>query len=238
MVCRKLIVNLEHVAELRDRGPGWSPDPVTVASMVRLAGADGVSLHLRADRTRSQERDTRLLRDTLEQGFSVDIAADPHLLRQALDVRADRVTLVEFRPGESHTPEGVDLLTRLSTLGEFLRALDEAKLDSCVCVEPDLDQIKAAHRLGAHGVRLHCGRVGRPGIEPERELRRIGDAARLANKLGLSICAGGGVDYDNVRLLRGIPDLRLFQVGHAVMARALLVGIDRAVGEMRSLIDG
>jgi len=238
MAARKLIVNLEHVSELRDRGPGWQPDPVAVAAQARLAGADAVSLHLRIDRTRSQERDSRLLRETLEQGFAVDIAADPQLLRTALDVRADRVTLVEFRPGESRAPEGIDLLTRMSTIGEFMRALDEAKLDGCVCVEPDLDQIKAAHRIGAHGVRLYCGRVGRPGIDPEVELRRIADAARLARKLGLSVCAGGGVDYDNIRLLCGVEDVRIFQVGHALVSRSLLVGLDGAVRELRRLIDG
>jgi len=237
MAHRRLIVSLEHVAELRDRGPGWQPDPVAVAALARLGGADGVSLHLRMDRTREQERDARLLRETLERGFAVDISPEPQLLRAALDVRADRVTLVEFRPGESRAVEGVDLLTRMATLGEFLRAVDEAKLESCVCVEPDLDQIKAAHRLGAHGVRLHCGRVGRPGTDVERELRRIADAARLARKLGLSVCAGGGVDYDNARLLRDLDDLQLFQVGHALVSRALLVGLERAVREMRALVD-
>lgn len=233
---RRLIVNLEHIAELRNRGPGWQPDPVAVAALVRLAGADGVSLHLRLDRTREQERDARLLRETLEQGLAVDISADPTLLRAALELHADRVTLVEFRPGESESAEGVDLLTRMATLGEFLRTLDEAKLDGCVCVDADLDQIKAAHRLGAHGVRLYCGRVGRPGLDLDRELRRVADAARLARKLGLSVCAGGGIDYDNVRWLREIDDVQIFQVGHALTARALFTGLERAVQEMRDLV--
>lgn len=239
---KRLVVALELVTELRERSGGWHPDPVTAAALAGLGGADGCSLGLRSESSRSQERDARLLRETLQRGFGLATPPDAALLRLVLDVRPDWVLFVE-RGGigsatsslDSRRGVALDLTTQSALLRELVSGLDDAKLAGHLCVQPELEHVKAAHRLGASGLCLDTTRYAH-APEPESELRRIEDAAKLATKLGLSVAAGGALDYDNVRGLAQIAELRSIHVGRAVIARALLIGLERAVQEMRSLI--
>jgi pyridoxine 5-phosphate synthase len=232
---RRLVIGLEPIAELRDRSGGWEPDPVAAATLAMLAGADGVSLALRPDGGRAQERDARLLRETQPRSFGLEIAGHTTLVRLALEVRADWVVVSERSP-DARRGSGVDLMAQTAALGEVVRALEEAKIATHVCVAPDFEQLKTAHRVGASGVRLDTTRYAASPARDAAELQRLADAARLAHKLGLEVSAGGGLDYESARGLAGQADLRTLELGRAVAARAVLVGLERAVREMRALV--
>lgn len=233
---RRLVVGLEAVSELRDRSGGWQPEPVAAATLATLSGADAVSLALQSEGGRVQERDARLLRETLPRAFGLEIAAHTALVRLALEVRADWVVISERRPGDERRGAAVDLLAQTAALGEVLRALEDAKVATHVCVAPDFDQLKTAHRMGASGVRIDTTRYAQGPALDDEELRRIGDAARFAHKLGLAVSAGGALDYQSVRGVASQADVRTLHVGRAVVARAVLVGLERAVREMRALV--
>jgi pyridoxine 5-phosphate synthase len=233
---RQLIVGLEQVAELRDRSGTWQPEPVAAAALATLAGADGVSLALRAEGGRAQERDARLLRETQPRSFGLELSASTPLVRLALEVRPDWVVVSERRPGDERRGASVDLLMQTSALGEVMRALDDAKIATHLCVLPDFEQIKTAHRFGAAGVRVDTTRYAQAAALDGEELKRIADAARFAHKLGLAVSAGGALDYQSARGLASQPDVRTLHVGRAVVARAVLVGLERAVVEMRALV--
>jgi pyridoxine 5-phosphate synthase len=233
---RRLFVGLEQIAELRDRSGGWQPEPVAAAALATLAGADAVSLALRAEGGRAQERDARLLRETLPRAFGLEISASTPLVRLALEVRPDWVVVSERRPGDERRGASVDLLMQTAALGDALRALDDAKIPTHLCVLPDFEQIKTAHRFGAAGVRIDTARYAQAAAPDVEELKRIGDAARFAHKLGLDVSAGGALDYQSVRALAIQPEIRTLHIGRAVVARAVLVGLERAVGEMRALV--
>ena len=231
----RLVVGLEQIAELRDRFGGWQPEPVAAAALTMLSGADAVSLALQPEGGRAQERDARLLRETQPRTFGLEIAAHTPLVRLALEVRADWVVVSE-RGRDGRRGTGVDLTTQTAALGEVVRALEDAKIAAHVCVAPDFDQLKAAHRIGASGVRLDTARYADAAARDAEELRRIADAARFAHKLGLDVSAGGGLDYESARGLAAQTDVRTLHVGRAVVARAVLVGLERAVREMRALV--
>jgi pyridoxine 5-phosphate synthase len=232
---RQLVVKLDHVAALRELGSSREPDPIAAAALARLAGAHGIAGALREDRRHIQERDLRLLRETVPQGFGVEIAVAPASVKAVLELRPDSVTLIGDAAPNAPAARSLDVLTQLAGLGEVLRSLGEARIRSLLCVDPDADQVKAAHRLGARGVQLASVRYADRASGSD-ELRRIADAARLAAKLGLDVAVGGGLDYANVPALLEIADLRELVVGHAIGARAQLLGMDRAVRDMRALV--
>jgi pyridoxine 5-phosphate synthase len=232
---RRFWVGLEQIAELRDRSGGWHPEPVAAAALAMLAGADGVSLALAPEGGRAQERDARLLRETLPRAFGLEIAAQTSLVRLALEVRPDWVVVSERRP-DARRGSGVDLLTQTAALGEVVRALEEAKIAAHVCLAPEFEQLKTAHRIGASGVRLDTARYAESGVQNAEELRRLADAARFAAKLGLELSAGGALDYQNARGVAALSEIGTLHVGRAVVARAVLVGLERAVREMRTLV--
>ena len=229
---RQLIVKLDHVAALRELGSTREPDPVAAALLARLAGAHGIAIGLREDRRTVTERDLRLLRETVSHGLCVEISLLPAAVKAVLELRPDSVTLAGEGPGS----RGLDVLTQIAGLGEVIRSLAETRIRSVVCVDPDTDHVKGAHRLGARGVQLSTARYSERNANPSDELQRISDAARLAGKLGLEVVVGGGLDYGNVQALADVPDVRELVVGHAIGARALLVGMDAAVREMRALV--
>lgn len=231
---RRLVIGLEQIVELRDRSGGWQPEPVAAAALAVLSGADGVSLALAPGGARAQERDARLLRETLPRAFGLEIAADTGLVRLALEVRADWVVVSERR-GDARRGTGVDLLAQTAALGEVVRVLEDAKIATHLCVAPEFEQLKSAHRIGASGVRIDTARYGE-GPGDAEELKRIADAVRFAAKLGLAVSAGGGLDYQSVRGIAALSDVGTLHVGRAAVARAVLVGLERAVSELRALV--
>ncbi len=233
---RRLVVNVDHVATVRQTRRGLEPDPVTAAALALLGGADGVVAHLREDRRHIQDRDVRLLRQTVHAPFCLEMAATQEMLKIALEVRPTSVTLVPERREELTTEGGLDVQTRLGEVGEIVRALGDGGIRSCLFVAPDLEQIKAAHRVGARAVEIHTGRYAERGPAHEEEVRRIEDAIRLAAKLRLEIGVGHGLDYGNVARLARIGEIEEFSIGHSIVSRAIFVGIERAVREMKALV--
>ena len=236
MSARRLVVNVDHVATLRQARMVHDPDPVAAATLALLAGADGIVVHLREDRRHIQDRDVGLLRRIVQRRFCLEMAATQEMLKVALDVRPDSVTLVPERREELTTEGGLDVRVQMGTITEVVRALEDAQIGSCVFVDPDLEQIKAAHRVGARGVEIHTGSYVQPRADTHAELRRIQDAAGLSSKLNLSVGVGHGLDYVNVRPLVPVTEIEEFSIGHSIMARAILVGMERAVAEMKSLV--
>ena len=233
---RRLVVNVDHVATVRQARRGVEPDPMAAATLAMLGGADGIVVHLRQDRRHIQDRDVRLLREVVHESFCLELAATPEMLKVALDVRPDSVTLVPERREELTTEGGLDVISQLGEVGEVVRTLEESEIRSCIFVDPDLDQIKAAHRIGARAVEIHTGRYADAGPSRSEELRRVCDGVRLANKLKLEVGIGHGLDYRNVGLFLEVDQIEEISIGHAIVSRAMLVGMERAVFEMRSLV--
>ncbi len=234
---RRVIVGLEQVAAVRQARQGREPDPVAAATLALLAGADGVSVELRPDRLHVQDRDARVLRQTVERGFQMQLPALPELIRLALEIRPDSVTLLPEIPDSLSPAAGLDVAAQIGVLGELARALEDGKIQSGVLIAPDIEQVKSAHRAGVASVQLHTVRFAEGGPDCDDEFARLGDAARLSHKLGLRVAAGGCLDYRSLRALLEIEEIDEFRVGYAVVARGLLVGLERAVRELRALVD-
>ena len=230
----RLSVSVDHVATVRQARRAAEPDPLQAALLAELAGAEGVSAHLRGDRRHVQEHDVELLRRVVKTRLNIDMATTQEMLRIALTVKPDRVTLVPERREELTTEGGLDAVLNSAQLRPLIKSLQEAGIQACLFVDPDLEQIKEGHRLGAEAVELNAAPYAEArGVEGTRsELRRVTDAAQLGAKLGLMVSAGHGLDYHNVEAVAAVGELTELKVGHAIVARAVLVGMQRAVGEM------
>lgn len=236
---RRLVVNVDHVATVRQARGAAEPDPVAAAILAGVGGADGIVVHLREDRRHIQERDLRLLRETVPGYLCLEMAPLPEMLKTALEVRPSSVTLVPERRQELTTERGLDLVGQRGPVHEIVTALSDAGLRSCLFVDPGMDAVKSAHRLGADAIEIHSGgyAVAALGsVAAASELERIGDAAQLALRLGLEVGVGHGLDYRNVAPLAARSEIEEFSIGHAIVARAILVGMERAVREMKARV--
>jgi pyridoxine 5-phosphate synthase len=234
-----LIVGLDSIAHVREARRGVEPDPAAAAVLAEMAGAGGISLGLRADRRHGQERDAKVLRATVKTRLQIRIAPTPEAIRIVAPMRPDHVVLGPERP-DSVAHEGYDLVLGSSSVAEAITSLREAGLDAMVIVEPDIEQVKAAHRLGVAGICLLGARLGAARL-PEtetRELESIDRCARLAVKLGLLAQVGHGLTLRSLARLRAVPGVTHVEVGHALCARALLVGMERAVRDAVTLLSG
>ena len=233
---RRLIVNVDHVATVRQARQGREPDPVVAATLALIGGADGIVVHLREDRRHIQERDARLLRQIVHAHFCLELAATAEMLKIALELRPDSVTLVPERREEHTTEGGLDVAAAPGAIEEIVRSLQDNLIRTCLFVDPDLEQIKAAHRMGAQAVEIHTGRYAGEAADRAKELARIFDAVRLASKVGIEVGVGHGLDYQNIGALTEVDEIVEFSIGHSIISRAVLVGIERAVQEMKALV--
>lgn len=230
----RLGVNVDHVATLRQaRGVAY-PDPVTAAALAELAGADQITIHLREDRRHIQDRDLRILRETCKTTLNLEMAATPEMVKVAYEYKPDVVTLVPERREELTTEGGLDANGKKDDLKKIVKSLKEAEIPVSLFIDPDLEQVRASHRADASIVEFHTGRYceARDERERENELTRIIAAAKAARKLGLQVAAGHGLHYTNVRPIARIEEIGELNIGHAIVARAVLVGFERAVREM------
>ncbi|MBR2979647.1 MAG: pyridoxine 5'-phosphate synthase [Myxococcaceae bacterium] len=232
-------VNIDHVATLRQARRGSSPDPVTAAAIAELAGATQITLHLREDRRHIQERDLRLMRQTVQTELNLEMAATDEIARIALDVRPDTVTLVPERREELTTEGGLEVAGQKERLKPFIRAFLDAGIRVSLFIAPDPEQIRASLEVGAPRIELHTGRYADAATREERanELRRIEEGAHLASQLGMSVAAGHGLDYANVQDIARVEEIDELNIGHSIVSRAVFVGLDRAVRDMRALIE-
>ena len=231
-----LIVNVDHVATIREARMESEPDPVTIALMAEAAGASGVALHLRGDRKHIQERDLRLLREVSKSSFELQINPTEESVGLALASRPDVATIMQESDGRSSA--GVDLIALEDALKETVQALKRADVGVSFFIEPDLGQVKVASRLGADRVELRAHKFACAVKPPEveRELEKLAAAATMTVKLGMSAFGGGAIDYRNAPKLAQVEELTGFVVGHAIVSRSVAVGIERAVWEMLSLV--
>jgi len=234
----RLHVALDGVVALRALGGHRQPDPVSVGLLAELAGVDLVALSMRDEHRTARERDLRLLRDSLGSALDLLMSPSADLVTTAFDVRPDRVTLA---PDLRDSPAGGTLDAHLlkDALRKHVHHLKDADMRVGVVVEPALDQVKALHRIGADVVVLHVGglRQARSTADTRVEISRIADAATLAGRLDLRVAVSGGVDLRAAETLARIPQIREFQVGHALLARSIMRGIEQSVADFGAAID-
>lgn len=233
-----LAVNVDHVATLREARKINIPDPVTAAAIVELAGADGVVTHLREDRRHIKDRDVRLLRETIKTRLILEMAATSEMVAVAGEIKPDLVTLVPERREELTTEGGLDLHLHKDVVSDAVQALKKEGIPVSIFVDPDLDQVKLSHRIDADYVEIHTGIFCDADTQKQRfeAFERIINSAKLAHKLNLGVNAGHGLGYQTIKAFKGLSEINEFSIGHSIIARAVLVGLDRAVREMVSLI--
>ncbi len=233
-----LAVNVDHVATLREARKINIPDPVTAAAMVELAGADGVVVHLREDRRHIQDRDVRLIRETITTKLILEMAASSEMIAIALEIKPNLVTLVPEKREELTTEGGLDLHLHKNVVSDAVQTLHKGGIPVSIFVDPDLDQIKLAHRIVANCVEIHTGTFCDAETPRKRSeaFEKIVNSVKLAQKLNLGVNAGHGLGYQTIKAFKGLSGIDEFSIGHSIIARAVFVGIDRAVSEMIALI--
>ena len=235
----KLEVNVDHVATLRQARLIDEPDPVTAAALAELAGADGIIIHLREDRRHIQDRDLHLLRRTIKTRLNLEMAATAEMVGIALEVKPQVVTLVPEKRAELTTEGGLDVAGHESHFREAVGRLKEVGIFVSLFVDPNAEQVRAAAAVGADCVELHTGSYAEARFEPEAEklFEELLAAAAHARQLGLKVKAGHGLDYRNIKRFRGRREFEEYSIGHSIISRAVLVGLERAVREMITLIN-
>ncbi len=233
----RLCINIDHIATLREARGGLEPDPVTAAHVCELAGADGIVCHLREDRRHINDRDVRLLRETVKTKLDLEMAATEEIVAFAIETLPDMATLVPERRQELTTEEGLDVKGHLHQLRDVVQRLQQHDIEVSLFIDPVLQQIEAARETGADKIEIHTGEYANARTEEKRRqlLDVVRDAARRARELGMGVNAGHGLNYLNLSPVRTITEIEEVSVGHAVIARALFVGMDRAVKEMLAL---
>jgi pyridoxine 5-phosphate synthase len=235
----KLGVNIDHLATLRQARSGREPDPVAAAAIATLAGASSIVCHLREDRRHIQDRDLELLRATVHTRLNLEMAASPEMVEKALMVRPDVVTLVPERPGERTTEGGLDVSAQYSRLKEVVGTLNAAGIEVSLFINPETSAIRDAAKTGAQAIELHTGIYATAKNAQERDLalEDLRSAALAGTKMKFFVAAGHDLDYHNAILVASIPQIQELNIGHAIIARASLVGLSKAVEEMRYLIE-
>lgn len=234
----RLAVNIDHIATIREARKSDEPDPVAAAVLCELAGAQGITVHLRGDRRHMQDRDVELLRRTISTPLNVEMAATAEMVRIAQTQKPHRVTLVPERRDEVTTEGGLDVMLHSTNVEKVVRQLLDAGIDVSIFVDPDLDQIRQCQKMRAPRIEINTGkytegwRIGTWGPE----LEKVTNAARAAKKLGLTVLAGHGLNYRNIDAIATIPEIEELNIGHSIIARAALVGLEAAVREMIALM--
>ena len=232
-----LSVNIDHIATLREARRELFPDPVHAAVEAELGGCDGITVHLRRDRRHINERDIRILRETVRTELNVEMAATQEMEKIMNVIRPHRITLVPESSGEITTGGGLNLLTSRTTLKTYIKRLQTKNIRVGIFLDPDIDQIKAALKLGAQYIEINTAGYC-AGVHIRSEIVRITRAARFARRGHLTVHAGHGIDYRNIRSLLSIPEITGYSIGFAIVARAVFVGLRRAVEDMAALIKG
>jgi pyridoxine 5-phosphate synthase len=231
----RLGVNIDHVATLRQARGTRYPDPVEAARLAENAGADSITVHLREDRRHIQERDVQLLRQVLQTRMNLEMAATIEMLKFACELRPEDCCLVPERRQELTTEGGLDAHAQHGSLAPLCAQLADAGIRVALFIDPDAPQIEAAAALRVPAVELHTGRYADAASEHDRaqELHRLSQAAQQAARLGLEVHAGHGLNYYNVAPVAAIPEIVEINIGHSIIARALMCGLPEAVREMQ-----
>ena len=234
----QLGVNVDHIATLRQARGGQEPDPLMAATLVELGGADGVVIHLREDRRHIQDRDLTLLKEIVQTKLNLEMAADEAVAKIALGVKPDMITLVPERRQELTTEGGLAVIEQKDRIEDMVQLLHDGGISVSLFIDPDLQQVRAAHKVHASCIELHTGRYAntRSPKDQRAELDALIQAAKLAHKLGLGVSAGHGLNYHNIQPLTRIPEITEFNIGHSIISRAVFIGLEKAVREMKALL--
>jgi pyridoxine 5-phosphate synthase len=235
----RLSVNVDHIATVRQARLAAEPDPVTAAALAELAGCHGIIVHLREDRRHIQDRDVEILRKTVKTRLNLEMAAIPEIVKIALNIKPDMACLVPEKRRELTTEGGLDAAGQKKSLKQTVAGLKKRGIAVSLFIDPDARQIAAAQEIGADFIEIHTGiycNAKTPKAQ-DREFERIIAAVAMADNMGLGINAGHGLDYTNISRLVSIPGINEFSIGHSIIARAVLVGMERAVREMLELIE-
>ncbi|HKP85650.1 MAG TPA: pyridoxine 5'-phosphate synthase [Blastocatellia bacterium] len=242
----RLNVNIDHIATIRQARRTFEPSLVTAAALADLAGASGITIHLRGDRRHIQDEDVRTLRAVVKTHLNLEMAATEEMVAIARDARPDAATLVPERPDEVTTEGGLDTVSHEEEIRRVTQELLDAGLLVSVFLDPDMRQVEAAHRAGARQIEICTARYAEltdptahaDAGDIDRELARIAECASRAGELGLQVAAGHGLTYTNVAAIAEVYPVEELNIGHNIVARAALVGMERAVREMIAAING
>ena len=234
----RLGVNIDHVATLRQARRAVEPDPIAAALLALLGGADGITVHLREDRRHIQERDLRLLRPVVTNRLNLEMAALPAIADLACEIKPDEATLVPEKREELTTEGGLDAVAHEKAIERIVKQLHAAGIEVSLFVDPDPRQIEIAHILHVRAVEIQTARYSeaRTPVARQRELDALRQAAEFARERGLHIHMGHGLNYENVACIARIPGVEELNIGHSIVARSLLVGIQQAVRDMKDAI--
>jgi pyridoxine 5-phosphate synthase len=233
-------VNIDHVATIRQARRASEPDPIAAAVLAELAGADGITAHLREDRRHIQDRDVRLLRATVSTHLNLEMAATKEMVKIALEIQPNYVTLVPERREEITTEGGLDIAGQLERLQEVVDRLQSAHIPVSLFIDPDSAQIKASQATGARFIELHTGSYANAikEIDVQQQLAKLEQGCIEALALGLRVNAGHGLTYRNVYPVACLPGMAELNIGHSIVSRAVLVGMERAIREMKAAMRG
>ena len=235
----KLGVNIDHVATIRQARRANEPDPVEAAFAAERAGADGITVHLREDRRHIQDRDVKLLRQTVRTRLNLEMGLTEEILRIALEIKPDQVTLVPENRQEVTTEGGLDVAGALERIQEVTTLFQQAGIRVSLFIDPDPAQVRASAEAGAEFVELHTGAYANTGKDEGAqltELEKLYQAAQLASELGLRVNGGHGLTYQNVIPVAAIPEMEELNIGHSIISRALGTGLEEAAREMKRLM--
>lgn len=236
-----LMVNVDHVATVRQARGGSEPDPVIAAALAELAGCDGIIVHLREDRRHIQDRDLELLKKTVKTKLNLEMAAVPEMVRIAQKIKPDIATLVPEKRRELTTEGGLNVLANTKSVKRVVKELQKAGIIVSLFIDPNLKQVEASkEEIGADYIEIHTGAFSEAKnlAQEESELPKLIEAVEEASRLGLGINAGHGLDYHNIKKVISIEEIEEFSIGHSIIARAVMVGMEQAVREMVALIKG
>jgi pyridoxine 5-phosphate synthase len=233
----RLGVNIDHIATIREARKAREPEPTAAALLAELAGAEGITVHLRGDRRHIKDRDVELLRQVVSTKLNVEMAATPEMVKTALRIKPDQVTLVPERPQELTTEGGLDVMGAAGAVGDVIAQLREARIVVSIFIDPDPKQVRQSRALNADAIEINTGpySASTPAQRP-RHHKRLLEVARVARRQGLEVLAGHGLTYINVRPVVEIEEIAELNIGHSIVARASLVGMERAAREMVALL--
>src|SRR5437762_2268619 len=221
----RLAVNIDHTATLRDARQAREPEPLAAALVAEMAGAQGITVHLRSDRRHINERDLEMLRQGIATRLNVEMAVTADMVRVALKVRPHQVTLVPERPQELTTEGGLDVVAHAAAVSDFTKQMHDAGIRVSIFLDPDGDQVRGAKSAGADAVEINTGRYAEAALSGAVELTRVKDTAALADRQNLEVLAGHGLNYTNVQAITAITEIVEHNIGHSIVARAAIVGM-------------
>ncbi len=231
-------VNIDHVATIRQARGVMEPDPITAAAFVELAGGDAITVHLREDRRHINDRDVTILSQTLKTRLNLEMAATKEMKKIALNIKPYSVTLVPEKRQELTTEGGLDVVKQKEYIKEYIKPLLAAGINVSLFIDPDLEQVKASAETKAQFIELHTGQYAEAfdTLKEDKAFQELKESAELADKLGLKINAGHGLNYQNVKRIILIPGIVELNIGHSIISRAVFIGLDKAVKDMKKLL--